>query len=201
MSSNIQDMNIEQNKLVGLLTTSWRNELNELLRNHPTALSVGFSRRIVFKNRSGINVRIKSVKYSREDKVYLAESELYHHKNKILQRISIKFSNKSLNKMLKNIFSRLDKVIICPECDNITYSYYPKEKKCEECIFGTIIHEFNNKKEFCAVCHEETKVYNKLKCGHTFHYKCSETLDKCPLCRVPITKNIIGLIANESDTD
>lgn len=185
-------LSIEQKRIITIIATKWKGEINQLLQKNQDCDAIGFSRRISFKNRFDINAYIKNVMYSRQSKIFSTTLTLAYKSTQdknISDHTELKFANKSIHKLIQTIMLKIDSFLVCEECDSMTSNYNNEEKKCEECLFSTIAHEFNSCEEYCSICMTDTKNYTKLKCGHKFHSNCVKRLDKCPMCRADIQTN------------
>lgn len=89
---------------------------------------------------------------------------------------------------------------LCLDCCQLNKN----DSECENCIFYKSFMIFNNIKQLCGICQEETYRI-QLNCNHFFHRSCLLKLDpnhlKCPLCRHPLDEDVIVDLFDDHDSD
>ena len=105
-----------------------------------------------------------------------------------------------LSKAVQYVWDFPENYSMCLNCCSLV----KKDKSCEDCLFFQSFLKQKNKKEICGICQEET-YRTVLPCHHHFHKSCLLKMDpedlKCPLCRHPVSEEIVCDLFDDSDDD
>lgn len=93
-----------------------------------------------------------------------------------------------------------DQYRLCQDCCRLI----KKEEECEACIFYKSFMIHKSKKQNCGICQEEC-FRICLECKHYFHKSCLIKMSpidmKCPLCRHPVSDEVVSDLFDNEDLD